>query len=96
MSLGFFTYITQDAGVGQGYYSAVDPPGVSALVTVSVDSLTGPARVVVTRYNGLPPFEIELVGGQEYGISLNQIQTVGVLNVSDATLTGSFSITIPE
>ncbi|WP_191203586.1 hypothetical protein [Paenibacillus terricola] len=45
-----------------------------------MDSLTGPARDVVTRYNGLPPFELELVGGQEYGISLSQIQTVGVLN----------------
>ncbi|GMK37343.1 hypothetical protein PCCS19_03960 [Paenibacillus sp. CCS19] len=96
MSLGFFTFITQDPGVGQGYYSAVDPPGVSGLVTVSVDSLTGPARVVVTRYNGLPPFEIELISGQEYGISLSQIQTVGILNLSDAVLTGTFSISIPE
>jgi hypothetical protein len=96
MSLGFFTFYTQDAGVGQGYYSAVDPPGASGLVTISADSLTGPVRLVITRYNGLPPFELDVVGGTEYGVSIDQIQTIGILNISDATATGSFSISIPE
>lgn len=96
MSIGFFTFYTQEAGVGQGYYSAVDPPGTAGLVTLSTDSLTGPVRLVITRYNGLPPFELDVEGGKEYGVSINQIQTIGLLNISGSTATGSFSISIPE
>ncbi|THF76381.1 hypothetical protein [Cohnella fermenti] len=96
MSIGFFTFYSQDAGVGQGYYSAVDPSGTAGLVTMSVDSLTGPARLVITRYDGLPPFELTVQGGLEYGVSIDRIQTIGILNLSSATVTGSFSISIPE
>lgn len=96
MSLGFFTFYTLDVGVGQGYYSAVAAPGASGLVTLSTDSLTGPVRLVITRYNGLPPFQLDVPGGNEYGVSIDQIQTIGLLNISDAAATGSFSVSIPE
>ncbi|RED59337.1 hypothetical protein [Cohnella lupini] len=96
MSIGFFTFYSQEAGVGQGYYSAVDPPGTSGIVTVSTDSLTGPVRLVITRYNGLSTFELDVPGGKEYGISITQIQSIGILNISGATATGSFSVSLPE
>jgi hypothetical protein len=96
MSLGFFILYTQNAGVGQGYYSAVDAPGTTGLVTLSADSSTGPVRLVITRYNGQPTFQVDVPGGKEYAVSINQIQTIGILNISGATATGSFSISIPE
>ncbi|MBB6733737.1 hypothetical protein [Cohnella zeiphila] len=58
--------------------------------------MTGPVRLVIARCNGLPSFELAVASGTEYGVSIDRIQTIGILNLCGATATGSFSISIPE
>lgn len=96
MALESFLDFSQGAGVGQGYFSAIDPLTTHALVEVDLNAGSGPVRLVVTRYGGLPPVEIDIPLGTEYAIHITNIQTIGILNISAAVATGFIRLGIAE
>jgi len=89
----FFSY-SQGIGVGQGYYSAVTPPGTSGLIAIRSDMGTGPVRLVVTRW-GAAPIEADIGSGLKYEVSIDHIQSVGILTISSATATRFVNVVLP-
>jgi hypothetical protein len=94
MALESIIGFSQGAGVGQGYFSAIDPLTTNALIEVGLNAGSGPVQLVVTRFGGLPPVRIDIPAGTEYAIHIANIQTIGILNISDALATGTISIDI--
>jgi hypothetical protein len=66
---------TQAANVGQGYYSAI--PGSTGVVLVA-NGAAGPVTLVIQRY-GQAPFELTNPASNSYIVSIDQIQTIGLL-----------------
>jgi|GEM_PF-3473441 len=81
MAFSLFFNVNQDTGVGQGYYSAIDPLGTNAVIRAFNNS-AGPIRLVVTRYAGLPPVEVDIPSFSDHLVSIGNIQTIGILNIS--------------
>lgn len=88
LALIFSTPFSQDAGVGQGYFSAVNPPGPTGFVLISNGSQ--PVRLVVTRW-GDAPFAVDVPVESQYSVGIANIQTIGILNLGAGTATGGLS-----
>lgn len=73
---------TLGAGVGQGFYVAVDPPGTSGIVIVT--ATTGTVELRITRYNA-PDFITTVPAGATFAASIGNIQTIGLFAVTAAT-----------
>ncbi|OXS56649.1 hypothetical protein B1A99_20250 [Cohnella sp. CIP 111063] len=84
----------QDPGVGRGYFSSFEPLGTNG--TVQINNSNVPVRLVITRYGGLPPFEVDIPGNSTFAVSINHIQTIGVLNIGGLIASGSVNLFIPE
>jgi len=84
----------QDPGVGQGYFSSFEPLGTNG--TIQVFNNNAAVRLVITRYGGLPPFELDMPVNTSFGVSISQIQTIGILNISGIFATGSIVLFVPE
>ena len=63
---------------GQGFYINENPLGLNALVIVRNESCS-PVRLDITRYNR-PTSNFIILAGDEFGVELDNIQTVGIFN----------------
>ncbi|WP_018750046.1 hypothetical protein [Paenibacillus sanguinis] len=73
---------TQAAGVGQGYFVAPDPLGVTGIVTITATA--GNVELRITRYNA-PSFIQPVAAGSTFSVGLGNIQTIGVFAGTAAT-----------
>lgn len=87
----FFISYSQGAGVGQGYFSAVNPPGPTGFVSVFNGS--EPVRLVITRWGDVP-FTVDILANSAYTVGIANIQTIGILNLGAGTATGSLSLSV--
>lgn len=94
MAFSLFISFNQDPGVGQGYYSAVEPLGTSGLIR-AINFSGELIRLVVTRYAGLPPVEVDVSAASEYSFAVGNIQTIGILNLGGGIASGFLEISFP-
>ncbi len=88
LSFIFSITYTQGAGVGQGYFSAVNAPGPAGFVNVFNGA--EPVRLVITRWGDVP-FTVDILPNSAYSVGIGNINTIGILNLGAGTATGTLT-----